>query len=313
MRGFTEIYLAKVFSVQKKHKSRNLLKIKQQLRLFILKNSRHFWSQVAFSPPSPRLPPPLKLWRINFQSSFARSVSLRLFLPRQKKSTDSNPNGLPSQKKLADGKSSQPGFGSLRPPSPRHPSQSLRSFFAMQKKIYGQQDWLAIRSFSEGWWSRRELNPRPVMTSWRCLHAYSATQRFIVSPLGWRTGGFATAPAEISCADRRIGSLHQNADDVPHSLAFVKRGTWLNLGSQCVLFVRSYCFDRCFTGPTIIPGMQSTFSASSRNRSDPNVIFQVIQHCFEKNQMYVVKLKARRSERQAYSVLQNDAISENMS
>ena len=29
---------------------------------------------------------------------------------------------------------------------------SLRTFFA-SKKIYERQDWLAIRSFSEGWWA----------------------------------------------------------------------------------------------------------------------------------------------------------------
>ena len=33
--------------------------------------------------------------------------------------------------------------------------------FLQAKKIYAWQDWLAIRSFSEGWWILRDLNPRP--------------------------------------------------------------------------------------------------------------------------------------------------------
>ena len=38
---------------------------------------------------------------------------------------------------------------------------------------------------------------------------------------------------------------------------------------QCVLFVRSCCVDRFFTGPTIIPDMPSSPSRSGRIRNIP--------------------------------------------
>ena len=43
-------------------------------------------------------------------------------------------------------------------------------------------------------------------------------------------------------------------------------------GSECVLFVRSYSFDRIFTRPTIILDMPLTLSASSRNQDTPNIV-----------------------------------------
>ena len=61
-------------------------------------------------------------------------------------------------RKLAERKSSWPGFGSCRSSTPRHPSQSLRSLFCKQKKIYERQAKLAIRSFSEGWWTLQDSN-----------------------------------------------------------------------------------------------------------------------------------------------------------
>ena len=41
------------------------------------------------------------------------------------------------------------------------------------------------------------------------------------------------------------------------------------LSRQCVLFVRSCCVDRFFTGPTIIPDMPSSPSRSGRIRNIP--------------------------------------------
>ena len=45
---------------------------------------------------------------------------------------------------VAERKSSWPGFGSYRSSTVRHPSQSLRSLFCKQKKIYERQARLAI-------------------------------------------------------------------------------------------------------------------------------------------------------------------------
>lgn len=56
-------------------------------------------------------------------------------------------------------------------------------------------------------------------------------------------------------------------------LAFVREETSPQLGSECVLFVRSYTFDRCLTRPTIILGMQLAVCTSSRNQYTPEIFY----------------------------------------
>ena len=52
------------------------------------------------------------------------------------------------------------------------------------------------------------------------------------------------------------------------------------LSGECVLFVRSYWFDRWLTRQTIILGMQSARSTSSRIRNGPMLIYNPVYYKF---------------------------------
>ena len=86
-----------------------------------------------------------------------------------------------------------------------------------------------------------------------------------------QTGGFTTSSFEISSGVNEK-SLRTRALSTPPSLSNRQGGDVAASGSECVLFVRSYWFDRIFTRPTIILDMPLTLSASSRNHDTPNDI-----------------------------------------
>ena len=73
-----------------------------------------------------------------------------------------------------------------------------------------------------------------------------------------------TAPGQNALWHPDCLSIHQAADVA------------VKLSSQCVLFVRNYCFDRCFTRPTIILGMQSTPNAANRIRYTPEFLWLLL-------------------------------------
>ena len=77
-----------------------------------------------------------------------------------------------------------------------------------------------------------------------------------------------TAPGQNALWHPDCLSIHQAADVA------------VKLSSQCVLFVRNYCFDRCFTRPTIILGMQSTPNAANRIRYTPEFPWLLLQGKF---------------------------------
>ena len=83
-----------------------------------------------------------------------------------------------------------------------------------------------------------------------------------------------------SCKSRRlpkVSATSQNALWHPVCLSILQAAdVAVKLRSQCVLFVRNYCFDRCFTRPTIILDMQSTPNAANRIRYTPEILWLLI-------------------------------------
>ena len=82
----------------------------------------------------------------------------------------------------------------------------------------------------------------------------------------------STIPSCWSHSKPKVFASSQNALWHPDCLSILQAAdVAVKLRSQCVLFVRNYCFNRCFTRPTIILDMQSTPNAANRIRYTPEL------------------------------------------
>ena len=82
-----------------------------------------------------------------------------------------------------------------------------------------------------------------------------------------------TIPSCWSHSKPKVFASSQNALWHPDCLSILQAAdVAVKLRSQCVLFVRNYCFNRCFTRPTIILDMQSTPNAANRIRYTPGFL-----------------------------------------
>ena len=143
------------------------------------------------------------------------------------------------------------------------------------KKIYGLQTWRpAIRSFSEGWWRWRELNPRANETQWRLLHVYPVFDfyRPLTMPAVRPVSGLFVLISSLNTGQKCIRSQDTKWRSI--SLVPVRSGTRrFSLSSHCKRRFCSYSFNRCFKRPTIILYMPSTLNQVGRIRNTPRNFF----------------------------------------